>query len=399
VPLPPLRTPLALWIAVLAVSPGAGAQVPLDPERDPELVARLNDAKRGEASVPCDLLTYAPHLSFDFRFQGGYSLFIPLKRYSGAEDSIRVVTRVTPQNPAGPPVYLTQSLDLPDVPRKNRAEIQLAGGYFVGEGKYALDLMMLDNEGRVCRKHWQAEAKRSGGNREISLQIAPGAVAPFSFAAWKAMFDQDRKFAPHPQRLTILFHVAPLFRRNMNLRNYDQEMLLGSLASLLEQIPSSEVKLVAFNLDQQKELFRQENFDGSGWDQLLEAMERLQLGTVSYDALAHRAGHVDLLNKLVDEELAGRSRSKAVIFLGPTARQNDKLALPPHREENAPQPLFFYFEYKPYWFHGPEFPDVVYHLTRSLAGQVFRIHSPAEFASAIKTVRANLDEKPAQGTE
>jgi hypothetical protein len=399
VPLPPSKIPLVFWIAVLALVAGAAAQVPLDPARDPELVSLLSDPIRGEEKVPCDLLTYAPHLSFDFRFQGGYSLYLPLKHYSGAGGSIRVVTRVTPQAPAAEPVYLTQTLDLPDVPRKNRAEIQLSGGYFVGEGKYLLDLLMLDNEGRVCRKHWQAEAKRSGGSREIPLQIAPGAVAPFTFAAWKAMFDQDRKSATHPQRLTILFHVAPLFRRNMNLRNYDQEMLLGSLASLLEQIPSSQVKLVAFNLDQQKELFRQEDFDGSGWDQLLEAMDKLQLGTVSYDTLAHRAGHVDLLKKLVDEELAGPSRSHAVIFLGPTARQNDRLPILARREESGPRPLFFYFEYKPYWFRGAELADVVDHLTRSLAGQVFRIHSPTEFASAIKTVRASLDEKSIQGTE
>jgi hypothetical protein len=399
VPLSRVKTPLARWIAVLAMAGGIAAQVPLDPELFPELVSRLSNPKHGEDTVPCDLLTYSPHLSFDFRFQGGYSLYIPLRRYSGAQDSIRVVTRVTPQTPSGSPVFLTQTLDLPDVPRKNHAEIQLAGGYFVGEGKYAFDLLMLDSEDRVCRKHWQVEAKRNGANREIPLQIAPGAVAPFTFAAWKAMFDQDRKSAPHPQRLTILFHIAPLFRRNMNLRNYDQEMLLGSLASLLDQIPSTEVKLVAFNLDQQKELFRQENFDGSGWDQLLEAMDRLQLGTISYGALAHRAGHVDLLNKLVDEELAGPSRSRAVIFLGPTARQNDKFAQPPHRAESATQPLFFYFEYKPYWFRGGDFPDVVYHMTRSLDGQVFRIHSPNEFASAIKAVRTTLEEKPVQSTE
>jgi len=395
----PGSTTLIAFCVAVALAAGAAAQVPLDPERFPDLIARIDASDHAKNTVPCDVLTYPPHLSFDFRFQAGYSLYLPLKHYSGSGDSIRVVTRVTPQGPSAPPVYLTQTLDLPDVPRKNRAEIQLAGGYFVGEGKYALDLLMLDNDGRVCRKHWQAEAKRSGGSREIQLQIAPGAVVPFTFAAWKAMFDQDRKSSPHPQKLTILFHVAPLFRRNMNLRNFDQEMLLGSLSSLLEQIPSTEVKLVAFNLDQQKELFRQENFDGSGWDQLLGAMDKLQLGTVSYDTLAHRAGHVDLLKKLVDEELAGTSHSKAVIFLGPAARQNDKLPLLSRREDATPAPLFFYFEYKPYWFRGSDVPDILSHVTRSLAGHVFHIHSPTEFASAIKAVRASLDEKSVQGTE
>ena len=45
------------------------------------------------------------------------------------------------------------------------------------------------------------------------------------------------------------------------LHAYDRAMLLSALLALLKQTSFTDVKLVAFNLDQQAELFRQERFD------------------------------------------------------------------------------------------------------------------------------------------
>lgn len=392
---------MTAWIAsgMLLLAFCIQAQVPLDPDRFPDIVARLDSNHATEATVPCGVRPLRPRLSFDFRFQAGYFLYVPLKQFRGQGNAFSVITRLTPQQPNSKPVYLTQTVDLPDIPRKTRSEVQLAGGYFLGEGKYNVDLMLLDRSGRVCRKHWPVEVKRSGSDREVKVSVAPGSVAPFTFESWKSMLEERRVNASRPLRLTVLLHTAPIFRRSSTLRGYDQEMLLSSLASVLEQIPYTQVKLVAFNLDQQSEVFRQANFDTESWDRLLEAMEKLQLGTVSYGVLSHKGGYVNLLNKLVEEELEGTSRSDAVIFLGPTARQSDKPASPPQRAAGASQPLFFYFEYKPYWYRGADFPDVLYHMTRALAGKVFRIHSPSEFATAIKAVQAALQERPAQNGE
>lgn len=387
-----MRFPWPIGIcAALAWCACMSAQLPLDPERFPELVSLLDANASAEPAFSCSVHPLPPHLNFDFRFQAGYSLSVPLKAYSGAGKGFSTVIRITPHEPDLHPIYLAQTVNLPEIPAKTRAEMQLAGGYFLGEGKYTMDLLLVDQAGRSCRKHWRTEVKRSGGNRSIPIAISSGHVAPFRFDTWKGISEHHKTDLSHPLRLTVLFHVAPLFRRSTSLRAYDQEMLLSSLASILEQIPYTQLKLVAFNLDQQMELFRQDNFDSDGWDKLLEAMEKLQLAKVSYDVLAHRSGHVDLLRKLIDEELAATGRSDAVIFLGPTARQSDKPAILPHRDAMA-QPLFFYFEYKPYWFRGPDFPDVVYHMTRALAGKVFRIHSPSEFASAIRAVRASLEQ-------
>ena len=74
-----------------------------------------------------------------------------------------------------------------------------------------------------------------------------------------------------------------------------------------------------------------------------------------------------------------------VLFIGPTARQDEKLQLHPVESE-TPRPLFVYFEYKPFFTRGGEFPDIIYHLTRSQGGKVFRIHSPREFVEAIQIV-------------
>jgi hypothetical protein len=192
----------------------AQAQVPLDPEQFPDIVARLDSNHAAEPTVPCVARPLRPRLSFDFRFQAGYFLYVPLKQFRGQGNAFSVITRLTPQQPSSKPVYLTQTVDLPDIPRKTRSEVQLAGGYFLGEGKYNVDLMLLDRSGRVCRKHWPVEVKRSGSDREVKVSVAPGSVAPFTFESWKSMLEERRVNASRPLRLTVLLHTAPIFRRS-----------------------------------------------------------------------------------------------------------------------------------------------------------------------------------------
>ena len=375
------------------------AQLPINPERYPKLISRLDTKDPAEQTMSCEVKTFQPDMSFDFRLLGGYSIALPLKHYFGKRQRFSILTRITPRDTAAPPVYLRQVASVPEIPRNNKIELQLNGAYFVGEGKYSIDLLTQDQMGRACRKRWQIEARRSRSSQALPALMAPGSIAPFTFATWKSIFKSPENDASHPLRLSVLLHVAPLFRRSTNLRIADQEMLLGSLASLIQELPPSHVQLVAFNLDQQSEVFRQDEFNSSGWDRLLEAIERLELGKVSYGVLTRRNGHADLLAKLVGEQLAGSTRPDAVIFLGPTARQNDKAVGVPSKNAASGFPRFFYFEYKPYLYRGGDFPDVIYHVTHAFDGKVFRIHSPSEFASALKSVRASLEEKSGQAGE
>jgi hypothetical protein len=376
------------WIGVVVASliaPGwVLGQLPLDPGRVPEALQLLDGWSAGPG-LQCDIHPSAPRLNYDFRFQSGYALEVPLKQYQGSGNAFQVFIRVAPVEPAGPAVFLEQSTELPSVPKKNRSEFQLAGGYYLGDGKYSVDLAIGDQAGRSCRKHWRVETRRSGAELSVPLALAPGTVAPFTFETWKS---SRSSVAGRPLRVSVFLHAIPLSRRVTSLRLSDQEVLLGSLASLRAQIPGAQLKVVAFNLDQQAEIFRDPAFEESGWDNLLEALEKQQLGTVSYQVLRQREGHVEFLNKLIGDELDATEQADAVIFLGPTARQVGKPALLTAR---AVGPQFFYFEYKPNWYRNGDFPDVVYHAIRALSGKTFRIRSPTDFASAVQALRAALD--------
>jgi len=368
-------------------------QMPLDADRVPEALAALDGTGSSGSRMSCDIHPSAFRLNYDFRFQSGFDVAVPLKRYEGAGNAFQVFVRVVPLAPAGPPVFLEQAIDLPNVPKKNHAELQVAGGYYLGDGKYSVDVSVTDPQGRACRKHWRIETKRTGAEKNVPLALEPGAVAPFTFETWKR---NRTDVAGRTLRVSIFLHAIPLSRRVMSMRMSDQEVLLGSLASLRAQMPGAQLKVVAFNLDQQKEIFRDPAFEEDGWDNLLAALETQQLCTVSYQVLAHGNGHIDFLNQLIGDEIHSAEPADAVIFLGPTARQAGKPRLLTARPPGL-GPQFFYFEYKPYWYRNSDFPDVVYHAIRALSGKTFRIHSPSDFASAMQALRAALDLRGSTG--
>ncbi|HEX4169814.1 MAG TPA: hypothetical protein VHZ55_30485 [Bryobacteraceae bacterium] len=165
--------------------------------------------------------------------------------------------------------------------------------------------------------------------------------------------------------------------------------LLGSLTSLLRRLPPASVKLVAFNLDQQQEIFRDSDFDRTGLYRLSEALNKLELGTISYKQLEDGFGWADLLSGLVREEAESALPPDAVVLLGPTNRINARIPdefLASSRRKQLP---FFYFEYYP--MHGREFPDAIERVTDVRNGKTYRLYSPGDLAQSIAQMEKTLE--------
>jgi len=62
------------------------------------------------------------------------------------------------------------------------------------------------------------------------------------------------------------------------LRASDRVILLGLLSSLLERVPTRSVRLVIFNLDQQKILLRQDAFAPNALGRVAQALNGTELG-------------------------------------------------------------------------------------------------------------------------
>jgi hypothetical protein len=172
----------------------------------------------------------------------------------------------------------------------------------------------------------------------------------------------------------------------------DQMMLLSAVASLLERVPGREatptVRLVAFNLDQQKEIFRREDFALRDMSDLQQAINSLELGKVDYRLLANHQGHLDLLANLVNRELeAGDDSGRvadAVVFLGPRTRYYDKIPSTAFTKNAASAPRFYYFQFRPVLpMPASVLSDSINFLVSALKGRTFTVRTPADFNKAI----------------
>jgi len=368
-----MRLPLAILL-----STAGWAQSIMDPSAFPRLISRL-EPRWDDQELACSVSPYGPGLNFSFRIQAGYMVRIPMDQFAGPRHAWFILVRITPEG-GGKPVYLASRTRLPVVP-KTKAEVEIGGGYLLGEGAYQVRWAMVDDRGRVCRKDWRIDAKLSRGERRAKVAMSPHTIAAFSLVG------SPRERRDHddtaPFNLTILMHAAPIFPRRTHFRVSDRMLLLSSLGALLERLPAKSVRLVVFNLDQQKEMYRKDDFEIALLDQVAQSMNDLELSSVDVKVLEKPKGHIDLLADLVNRELRGPKLPDAVVFLGPSTRFEDKL---PNGAVEKPElmPKFFYFQYRPLLRRVVSSgTDSITAAVGALKGKTMIIYHPADFAKAI----------------
>ena len=202
-------------------------------------VAKYFSPQKSDKLLRCEVNPIPPRMSFGFRIQAGYVFRIPMSQYIGPEHVWGILTRVTPE-PGGQPVYLGAELRLPNVPKTNQT-VEWGGFYWIGEGRYRVEWLLMDDQHRICRKQWNIEARLSENERGLTGGMPPGAVTPISFRRWSRQ--ETAADTPVLRRLTVLLHAAPLFPRLTRFRAQDRLVLIGSLASLLESLRAKSVRL------------------------------------------------------------------------------------------------------------------------------------------------------------
>jgi hypothetical protein len=189
-----------------------------------------------------------------------------------------------------------------------------------------------------------------------------------------------------PIRLTVLLNAAPLVPLRTRLRASDRVILLGLLSSLLERVPARSVRLVVFNLDQQKTLLRQDAFAPDALGRVAQALNSTELALVDYHVLQNPLGHVDFLAGLINLELRAEPPSDVVVILGPQTRYVDKLPPTALEEPAGAAPQFFNLQFRPYFRNVATLPDSISLATAKAKGKTIVIRTPADFAKAIEQI-------------
>ena len=375
---------LILTAMLLASATAAFPQSLMDQARAARFTQYF-EASKDDKPLHCEVIPIQPRLNFSFRFQAGYIFRVPMKQFAGSGHMWGVIARVTPSAGATP-AMLGEQYRLPRVP-STKLVAEMGGAFWVGEGAYNVEWVLFDESGRICRKKWKIDAKLSASERGIEPGMPPNTVAQVSFRRWSAQ-DRDADI-PVLGRLTVLLHAAPLFPRATRLRAQDRLTLLGSLASLLESVPARSVRLVIFNLDQQKEIYRRDSFVPEAFDEAARSLGSLQLQLIDYSVLKKPSGHINLLADLMNAELSASDPSDAVIFMGPATRYLDKIPRVIF-EERASEPQFFYLQYKPNLRARAELSDSIELAVKKVHGKKLEVRTPDDFAHAIRQVESQM---------
>ena len=300
---------LVLWVANALP---ARAQIPLTADE----AARSNQLfEHGTPGgrLACTINRRIPAIDFAFRFDAGFIVRYPLRQFRGRKSVVNIIARVTPEG--GVPVFFGEVIKLPAFPPKGNVganQIECSGGFSVGEGEYQVAVLTVDDLGRSYQKRWSITAVRSRGQQEVPEAIPAHTVRPLQLSPWEGKLEPGATGI----RITVLMDVAPINPYVFKMRAWDRSFLMSALSSVLQQTPCAAVRLIAFNLQQQREVFRQDHFDASGFLQLSKAIGNLELGTISAHTLQNRLGWKDLLARLSNQEVAAQDRSDVVIFLG-----------------------------------------------------------------------------------
>ena len=369
-----------LAIALLLAS-ACAAQVIVDSARFKSIVKGL-ERQADEKPLRCEVTPIKPSLNFGFRFQAGYVVRLPMNQYSGSGHGWIMITKITPEG-GQPPVYLASRIGLPPGP-KTKVEVEVGGGYLLGEGRYDVNWALLDDTGRVCRGSWRVNARLGRHERQVKLAMPRDTVADFTLRGRPGSKRGPDDAAPI--RLTVLLDAAPLVPLRTMLRASDRVILLGLLSSLLERVPARSVRLVIFNLDQQKILLRQDAFAPNALGRVAQSLNGLELGRVDYHVLQNPQGHVDLLAGLINQELRAEPPSDVVVILGPQTRYGDQVPRGALDEPHGAVPQFFNFQFRPYFRGGLEVPDSIAIATAKAKGKTIVIRTPADFAKAIEQI-------------
>ena len=227
---------------------------------------------------------------------------------------------------------------------------------------------------------------RKRGEKNVPIKINEHSAVPMTVLPWTRNLEKIGAGL----RVTVLLDTAPMFPFATKLRAWDRSFPLSTLSSVLAQINSESVKLVAFNLDQQRQIFSDSDFQPSAFSDLGQAMRSLELGTVSYEVLQRRQGSLELLSQLANVEREEERPADVVIFMGPHTRFSEKIERELLQPSRSGTPQFFYLEYIPPWMLGAEFPDSIEYLMKALDGTSFKIHSPNELATAMQKMATQV---------
>src|SRR5215831_20663988 len=248
--------------------------------------AAILEAGETRKDIPCTVNPIKPALGFDLKFHAGYEVLVPLKELAGSDNHLTMVFRVYPENKPDEAAFFSQRWNVPAIDEDAGGQAQLAGTFDVGEGKYHVDWLMRDRSERVCSHNWDAEATLPTKDKQMALDIAPSTVKPFETEPFKQEPPVERAPNEGPLNVKVIVNFAPQDSMSATLQPFDTNALVSILRSISREPRITRFSIVAFNMQEQRVIYRQEDASQINFPAMGEALHSLNLGTVDLKRLS-----------------------------------------------------------------------------------------------------------------
>jgi len=353
--------------------------------------------------LPCSASPVKPALGFDLRFHAGYEVSIPLKELSGSENQLTMIFRVIPEAYREDPVYFVQRVRVPSIEAEASGNAYLQGAFDLGEGKYHVDWLMRDRIERLCSSYWDAEAVLSAKDKQLTPSLSPGAVQAADAEEFKDEPPVERSQGAPPLNVKILMNFAPQNAHAATLQPLDTAALVSILRTVVREPRIGKFSVVAFNLQEQRVIYRQQNANRIDFPALGEALRSLNLGTIDLKRLSQKNGETEFLSNLIQREVGGDDRPDALIFAGPKALIEESVPTESLKEVGEVEYPVFYMNYNLRPEAAP-WRDAIGRAVKFFKGYEYTISRPRDLWAAVseivsRAVKLRSGRRPSPATE
>jgi hypothetical protein len=350
--------------------------------------AAVLESQEVRKDLPCTVTPVKASLGFDLKFHAGYEVNLPLREIAGSENSLTMLFRVTPDNHKDEPVFFTQKYSVPTIEENAKGDAYLQGGFDLGEGKYHVDWLMRDRSERVCSFYWDVDAALPVKDSQLALEVQPGVISAADREPFREEPPVTRTEADGPLNVKVMVNFAPQNSQSATLQPLDVNALVSILRSINREPRIGKFSIVAFNMHEQRVIYRQENTSRIDFPALGDALNSLNLATVDLKRLSQKNGETDFLTNLITDEMKN-DKPDAVIFASPKVMLDANVPQDSLKQLGEVSYPVFYMNYNLNPQANP-WRDAIGNAVKKLKGLEYTISRPRDLGTAWSDIMSHI---------
>jgi len=216
-----------------------------------------------------------------------------------------------------------------------------------------------------------------GKDRQMALDITAGAVRPYDAEPFKQEPPVERQ-SGGPLNVKVMVNFAPQDAQSATLQPLDIDALISILRNIARDPRVGRFSIVAYNMQEQRVIYRQENTSQIDFPALGQALGSLNLGTVDLKKLSQKHGDTEFLSNLITKEVGeARDSPDAVIFAGPKVSLDEGVPSETLKQLGDVKFPVFYMNYNLNPQNNP-WRDAIGNTVKYLKGMEFTISRPRD---------------------